>query len=123
MSTRTELAAHLAVTLGARFWCIPAVKNIGPIPPQYDAAVVVDAPTYAPASNAQGALVVTFDVHVVIGVADPEAQADTFDEVLELVFAALDADESLVWTEAKPDQYDEQKPSYLIKISTIAQKG
>lgn len=123
MSARTDLRDHLADTLGDAYQCYAAVVNLGAIPANIQAAIVVDAPTFEPAPNAQGALLITSQVHLVIDVADPTLAADRFDDVLDDVFRKLDADGGLLWTEAKPSQYDPSKPSYVITIITTTAKG
>lgn len=122
MSAREQLADYLSTALGGDYLVHAAVVGLPPIPAGKKAAIVVDAPTFEPASNALGALILTFVVHVVIDVADPLKAAERFDDVLPEVFGRLDAFD-LIWTSAKPDQYDEQKPSYAITIQTTTAKG
>lgn len=123
MSTRTQLSDYLASVLGDEYMCSPADVTLDEFPVGQKAAIIVDAPTFEPASNAQGALVLTFPVLVVVNTGDPELDADQFDDVLPEVFAALDADRSLIWGDAKPGMYDSRKPCYTISITTTNAKG
>jgi hypothetical protein len=123
MSTRTQLSAYLAAALGDEYQCAPADVTLDEFPVGMKAAIIVDAPTFEPAANAQGAYMLTFPVLVVVNTGDPELDADQFDDVLPEVFAALDADTSLLWSDAKPGMYDTRKPCYTISITTTTAKG
>lgn len=120
MSTRTQLAAKLQEALGIDYHVVAFDKNLGPIDPSLSAVVIVDAPTYAPV--AQGRLSLTFKLHVVTPYTDPEKVADQFDAVLDEMFSALDQIPNAVWSDATPSQFDEQKPSYVIQLTTQANK-
>lgn len=120
MSTRTQLAGQLQQLLGDDYKVVPFDQNLGPIDPALSAVVVVDAPTYTPAT--QGRLALTFKLHVVTPYTDPEKVADQFDAVLAEVFDVLDRIPNAVWSDATPSNYDEQKPSYVIQITLQANK-
>lgn len=120
MSTRTQLAAKLQSVLGLDYHVIAFDKNLGPIDPSLSAVVVVDAPTYTPAT--QGRLALTFKLHLLTPYTDPEMVADQFDAVLQVVFDALDSIPNAVWTDATPSVFDEQKPSYVIQLTIQANK-
>lgn len=122
-TTAQQIADHLQPVLGDAFQCLGYVANLDEFPAAQLAAVVVDAPTYAPASNAQGAYVLTFPVFVVVNTGSAEVDAERMEEVLPVVLAAIDADGALLWSEAKPTMYDQRKPAYQITVTATNAKG
>lgn len=120
MSTRTQLADKLQELLGDDYLVQAFDKNLGPIDPALSAVVVVDAPSYAPAT--QGRLALTFKLHLVTPFTDPAKVAEQFDAVLAEVFDVLDRIPNAVWSDATPSNFDEQKPSYVIQLTTQANK-
>lgn len=123
MTNAQQLAEHFQTTLGDAYDCRGSVVNLDEFPPAQLAAIVVDAPTYEPASNAMGALVLTFPVFVVVNTASSDGDAERFEEVLPAVFAAIDANGALLWTDAKPTMYDQRKPAYQITVTATNAKG
>lgn len=120
MSARTQLAEELQSRLGDDYKVHAFDTNLGPIDAALSAVIVVDAPTYAPITSS--ALNLGFKLHVITPFTDPERVATQFDAVLDELFAVIDSIPNLVWTDAQPSNFDEQKPSYVIQTTTRAKK-
>jgi hypothetical protein len=121
MSARRELAGKLQELFGDDYKVWAFDRDLGPIDAALSAVVLVDAPTYAPGGPA-GALMLTFPIHVVTPYTDPEKVADQFDAVLDEMFSVLDRLDNIVWTDAKPSMFDEQKPSYAFTVTVLSKK-
>jgi hypothetical protein len=126
MSTRTDVGDRLTAALtaleGREYRVLPYAANLGPIPATVFAYVLIDAPTFTPGPRG-GSLLASFPIHIVTDLSDPDDSSTLFDTALDDVTTVLDGIPNATWSDAKPDMYDEQKPSYVITATFLSQKG
>lgn len=91
----------------------------GPIRPDLDALLMVDAPTYTPAVVGGAGYMLSFPVHILVPETNPADVAQAFADALDIILDALAPIPGLTWTQIAPDQFDEAHPSNILTIVAV----